>query len=44
MIQIRSYWTDSDLPHVIERLAEAATGRYKHVEKHPEKTEAKIRM
>jgi hypothetical protein len=41
---LKSYWAESDLPHVIHRLAEAAIGRYKHLEKHPEKTEAKIRM
>jgi hypothetical protein len=41
---LRSYWTESDLPHVIHRLAESATGRYKHLEKHPEKTQVKIRM
>ncbi len=40
----KSYWTESDLPHVIHRLAESAAGRYKHLEKHPEKTEVKIRM
>ncbi|MDD5207218.1 MAG: hypothetical protein PHS17_17465 [Desulfobacterales bacterium] len=41
---LKTYWTESDLPHVIHRLAESATGRYKHLEKHPEKTEVKIRM
>jgi hypothetical protein len=41
---LKSYWTESDLSHVIHRLAESATGRYKHLEKHPEKTEVKIRM
>ena len=41
---LKSYWTESDLPHVIHRLAESATGRYKHLERHPEKTEVKIRM
>lgn len=41
---LKSYWTDSDLHHVIYRLAESAAGRYKHLGKHPEKTEIKIRM
>jgi len=41
---IRSIWKDSDLRHVIERLAESAMHRYKHLEKHGEKTDAKIRM
>ena len=40
----KSYWAASDLPHVIHRLAESATRHYKHLEKHPEKTEIKIRM
>ena len=41
---LKTYWSESDLPHVIHRLAESAIGRYRHLEKHPEKTEAKIRM
>ena len=41
---LRSIWKDSDLRHVIERLAESAMNRYKHLEKHGEKTDAKIRM
>jgi len=41
---IRSIWKDSDLRHVIERLAESAMHRYKHLEKHGERTDAKIRM
>ena len=32
----------SDLPNIIERLALKASKRYRHLEKHPEKTEAKI--
>lgn len=39
-----SVWTDSDLPDVVSRLADSAMSRYKHLEKHPEKTSAKIRM
>ncbi|ADH85131.1 hypothetical protein [Desulfurivibrio alkaliphilus] len=37
-------WENSDLPHVVGRLAQTAKNRYKHLEKHPEKTNAKIRM
>jgi len=40
----KEVWKESDLPHLIEKLADAAVGRYKHLEKHPEKTESKIRM
>ncbi len=39
-----SVWNHSDLPNLIERLAESAANRYKHLEKHPEKTDAKIRI
>ncbi|MBN1931751.1 MAG: hypothetical protein JW786_09115 [Desulfobacterales bacterium] len=39
-----SLWSDSDLPHLIARLAESAMNRYNHLEKHQEKTDAKIRM
>ncbi len=42
--ELKEVWKESDLPHLIEKLAESATGRYKHLEKHPEKTESKIRM
>jgi hypothetical protein len=41
---LKSYWNESDLPRVINRFAESAIGRHKHLEKHPEKTELKIRM
>lgn len=37
-------WRNSDLPNVTERLAKTAMHRYKHLLKHPEKTNAKIRM
>ncbi len=40
----RSIWKNSDLSRVISNLAESAMHRYKHLEKHPEKTETKIRM
>ncbi|TBV79862.1 MAG: hypothetical protein EYX74_06355 [Desulfobulbaceae bacterium] len=36
-------WEKSDLPHIVARLAQTAQNRYKHLEKNPEKTEAKIR-
>lgn len=39
-----SIWQGSDLPHLIARMAETAQNRYTHLEKHPDKTEAKIRM
>ncbi len=42
--ELKEVWKESDLPHLIEKLAESATGRYRHLEKHPEKTESKIRM
>lgn len=37
-------WEKSDLPKVMGRMAQTAQNRYKHLEKHPEKTNAKIRM
>ncbi len=39
-----SVWEQSDLPRVIERFAGIAIGRVRRLEKHPEKTDAKIRM
>lgn len=36
-------WHNSDLPKVTERLAKTAMHRYRHLQKHPEKTNAKIR-
>ncbi len=35
---------NSDLPYILERLANSAVKRYNHLKKHPEKTESKIRM
>jgi len=35
-------WKGSDLPHVIKRMAEFALKRYKHLEKHRNKTETKM--
>jgi len=37
-------WQASDLSQIITRFAELAAGHYKHLEKNPKKTEAKIRM
>jgi hypothetical protein len=34
----------SDLKDILEKLSEAASKRFIHLEKHPEKTEAKIRV
>ena len=36
-------WRQSDLPRVVNRFAESAASRMKHLEKHPEKTDLKIR-
>ena len=35
-------WRDSDLPHIVKRMAEFATKRHKHLERHLDKTEAKM--
>jgi hypothetical protein len=40
----QSLWSRSDLPRVMGRFAETATRRYRRLEKHREKTDAKIRM
>ncbi len=39
-----SVWNHSDLSRVVNRLAESSLRRYMHLEKHPEKTDSKIRM
>ena len=36
-------WHNSDLPNIVSRLAEQALSHYRHLEKKPAKTEAKIR-
>ena len=36
-------WKNSDLSHVMTRFSETAIHRYRHLEKNPAKTEAKIR-
>lgn len=38
-----SIWKDSDISHVINRMAQAAGKRFRHLAKQPEKTETKIR-
>lgn len=40
----REVWNCSDLQRVMSRFAKAAMKRCKHLDKHPEKTESKIRM
>jgi hypothetical protein len=40
----KSVWENSDLRRVIDRFADVAIGRCKRLQKHPEKTDAKIRM
>jgi hypothetical protein len=37
-------WQDSDLKNILTGLAGTTMKRYAHLEKNPEKTEAKIRM
>ncbi len=42
--EFSSVWNCSDLPNVLARFAKSAINRSKHLEKHPEKTNSKIRM
>ena len=42
--EFKSVWNDSDLSHMMVRLTKAAINRQKRLEKHPEKTDSKIRM
>ena len=37
-------WNSSDLPQIVDRFARMSLNHYKHLEKNPGKTEAKIRM
>ena len=41
--EVSSLWHSSDLFRVLERFAVEAAHRYRHLEKNPMKTEAKIR-
>lgn len=41
--EFRKMWKNSDLQHVVRRLAETAVHRHWHLEKKPEKTTSKIR-
>ena len=41
--EFSSAWHESDLPRVVNRLADSAVRRYRHLEKNPEKTTSKIR-
>ena len=40
----KTLWYASDLPQVISRFAQSASGRYKRLERKPEKAESRIRM
>jgi len=40
----QSTWDNSDLPRMVRRFAETAARRVKRLEKHSEKTDAKIGM
>lgn len=40
--EFASAWNNSDLPHIVKRMAEFAIKRYKHLDTHPDKTEAKM--
>jgi len=42
--EIKTAWDESDLSHVMARLSKAAINRRKRLERHPEKTDSKIRM
>lgn len=42
--EFSTVWEYSDLPNVVARFAKSAINRTKRLEKHPEKTDAKIRM
>jgi hypothetical protein len=37
-------WNASDLPQIVGRFSSISLNHYRHIEKNPEKTEAKIRM
>lgn len=37
-----SLWNDSDLPHIVKRMAESAIKRHKYLDRHRDKTETKM--
>jgi hypothetical protein len=41
--EFTSVWGGSDLPRVVNRMADSAVRRYRHLEKKPGKTTSKIR-
>ena len=40
--EFQAVWDNSDLRRILEHMASCAVNRYKHLDKHPEKTDAKI--
>ena len=40
--EFAAVWQNSDLSHIVKRIAGAAGNRHKHLQKNPAKTEAKI--
>lgn len=42
-VSFKKIWDNSDLPDIIKRFAQSAHKHYKHLAKHEEKTEKKIR-
>ena len=43
IMEFKSLWNNSDISNVISKFALATYKRYKHLSKHPEKTNRKIR-
>jgi len=37
-----SLWNNSDLPHIVKRMAESAIKRHKYLDRHRDKTETKM--
>ena len=40
--EFAAVWQNSDLSNIVQRIADAAGNRHKHLQKNPAKTEAKI--
>jgi hypothetical protein len=40
--EFAAVWQNSDLSNIVKRIADAASNRYKHLQKNPAKTESKI--